>query len=88
MGQSFLTRYQKLVPSGVSSLSMSLIQELWVGMPMSLAIHDLGLSTVIGRDRKDFSGKPIIDASMQSIIERISTWDYRTQTRDSQDRNK
>lgn len=43
---------------------------------------------MIGRDRKDFSGKPIIDASMQSIIERISTWDYRTQTRDSQDRNK
>ncbi len=41
------------------------------GMPMSLAIHDLGLSTVIGRNNKDFSGKTIVDASTRSIIERI-----------------
>jgi transcription initiation factor TFIIB len=48
---------------------------------MSLAIHDLGLSTVIGRNSKDYSGKTIIDPYTRSIIERIRTWDYRTQTR-------
>jgi transcription initiation factor TFIIB len=54
-----------------------------VGMPISLAIHDLGLSTVIGKNNKDFSGKTIVDASTRVVIERIRTWDYRTQTRSS-----
>jgi transcription initiation factor TFIIB len=54
-----------------------------IGMPMSLAIHDLGLYTVIGRNNKDFSGKTIADASIRSVIKRIRTWDYRTQTRTS-----
>jgi transcription initiation factor TFIIB len=54
-----------------------------VGMPMSLAIHDQGLSTVIGRNKRDFSGKIIVDSTMRSLIERVRTWDYRTQTKDS-----
>jgi transcription initiation factor TFIIB len=54
-----------------------------VGIPLSLAKHDQGLSTIIGRDNRDFAGEIIIDSSMLSIIERIRTWDYRTQTRDS-----
>jgi transcription initiation factor TFIIB len=54
-----------------------------VGTPLSLAKHDQGLSTIIGRDNRDFAGEIIIDSSMLSIIERIRTWDYRTQTRDS-----
>ena len=54
-----------------------------VGIPVSLAIHDQGLSTIIGRDNKDFTGEIIIDSSILSIIERIRTWDYRTQTRNS-----
>lgn len=54
-----------------------------VGMPISLAIHDLGLSTVIGKNNKDFSGKTIVDTSTRVVIERIRTWDYRTQTRSS-----
>jgi transcription initiation factor TFIIB len=54
-----------------------------VGMPISLAIHDLGLSTVIGKNNKDFSGKTIVDTSTLVVIERIRTWDYRTQTRSS-----
>lgn len=59
-----------------------------IGMPISLAIHDLGLSTVIGRNNKDFSGKTIADASMRSVIKRIRTWDYRTQTRTSKDQSR
>jgi transcription initiation factor TFIIB len=54
-----------------------------VRMPISLAIHDLGLSTVIGKNNKDFSGKIIVDASTRVVIERLRTWDYRTQTRSS-----
>ncbi len=58
------------------------------GMPMSLAKHDQGLSTIIGRDNKDFTGEIIIDSSMRSIIERIRTLDYRTQTRDPRGRSR
>ncbi len=58
------------------------------GLPMSLAKHDQGLSTIIGRDNKDFTGKIIIDSSIRSIIERIRTWDYRMQTRDSRGRSR
>jgi transcription initiation factor TFIIB len=59
-----------------------------VGMPVSLAKHDQGLSTVIGRDNRDFSGETIIDPSSRSIIERLRTWDYRTQTRNSRTRSR
>jgi transcription initiation factor TFIIB len=45
-------------------------------------------STIIERDNKDFTGQIIIDSSMRSIIERIRTWDYRTQTRDSRGRSR
>lgn len=54
-----------------------------VGMPTSLAKHDQGLSTKIGRENKDFTGEMIFDSSMLSILQRIRTWDYRTQTRSS-----
>ncbi|MGH9994951.1 MAG: transcription initiation factor IIB, partial [Nitrososphaeraceae archaeon] len=59
-----------------------------VGMPISLAIHDLGLSTVIGKNNKDFSGKTIVDTSTRTVIERIRTLDYRTQTRSSKDQSR
>jgi transcription initiation factor TFIIB len=54
-----------------------------VGMPTSLAKHDQGLSTKIGRENKDFTGEMIFDSSILSILQRIRTWDYRTQTRSS-----
>jgi transcription initiation factor TFIIB len=54
-----------------------------VGMPTSLAKHDQGLSTRIGRENRDFTGEMIFDSSILSILQRIRTWDYRTQTRSS-----
>jgi transcription initiation factor TFIIB len=54
-----------------------------VGMPTSLAKHDQGLSTKIGRENRDFTGEMIFDSSILSILQRIRTWDYRTQTRSS-----
>jgi transcription initiation factor TFIIB len=55
------------------------------GLPMSLTIHDQGLSTWIGRENKDFTGERICDSSMLSILHRMRTWDHRTQTRNSKD---
>lgn len=57
-----------------------------VGAGTSLTMHDMGLSTVIGPANKDSTGKPL-SASMKSSIERLRTWDSRTQAHASSDRN-
>jgi transcription initiation factor TFIIB len=56
------------------------------GMPTSLARHDRGLATIIGRTDRDASGHPL-DATMRSTMQRLRTWDIRTQTNTSTDRN-
>jgi transcription initiation factor TFIIB len=56
------------------------------GIPTSLARHDMGLATVIGTPDRDASGRRI-DAAMRSMMERLRTWDVRTQTHSSTDRN-
>ena len=56
------------------------------GAPTSLTMHDRGLSTIIGTVNKDASGKPL-STSMKSSIERLRTWDSRSQTNSSADRN-
>jgi transcription initiation factor TFIIB len=48
------------------------------GMPTSLALHDMGLYTMIGRGHKDARGQAL-DASMRSTMGRLRTWDLRTQ---------
>ena len=57
-----------------------------VGSPTSLAYHDMGLATVIGKENKDSSGRQL-DASMSSRIQRLRTWDLRTKAHSSSDRN-
>jgi transcription initiation factor TFIIB len=57
-----------------------------IGMPTSLARHDMGLSTVIGMTDKDASGQKI-DAAMRSTMERLRISNLRTQTRSSTDRS-
>jgi transcription initiation factor TFIIB len=56
------------------------------GMPTSLARHDKGLATIIGRANKDASGQ-VLDATMRTTMERLRTWDFRTQAHTSTDRN-
>jgi len=56
------------------------------GAPSSLTIHDRGLSTVINPINKDASGKPL-STSMKSTIERLRTWDSRSQASKPVDRN-
>ena len=56
------------------------------GAPSSLAMHDKGLSTVISPVNRDSSGRPL-SSSMRSSIERLRTWDNRSQAHLSVDRN-
>ena len=56
------------------------------GMPTSLARHDKGLATIIGRANKDASGQ-VLDAAMRTTMERLRTWDFITQAHTSTDRN-
>jgi len=46
------------------------------GLPNSLARHDMGLSTIMGKPNQDASGH-IIDAAMRSRMERLRRWDLR-----------
>lgn len=56
------------------------------GTPSSLARHDMGLFTVIGRTDKDASGGQI-DPAVRSTMERLKIWDFRSQIRTATDRN-
>src|SRR3989338_4473453 len=56
------------------------------GTPTSLAMHDMGLATIINPQNKDATGKPL-SASMKSTIERLRTWDNRSQVHEPVDRN-
>jgi len=56
------------------------------GAPSSLTIHDMGLSTVINPQNRDATGKPLT-AAMKSTIERLRTWDNRSQVHEPVDRN-
>ena len=48
------------------------------GAPTSIARHDMGLATVIGRTDRDASGQKI-DAQMRSTMERLRKWDSNTE---------
>ncbi|MGI8834607.1 MAG: transcription initiation factor IIB, partial [Nitrososphaeraceae archaeon] len=56
------------------------------GMPASLARHDMGLSTIIGRADRDYTGNRIA-TSIKSTIDRLRILDYRTQLYSSTDRS-
>ena len=56
------------------------------GSPLSLARHDMGLSTIIGRTDKDASGHKI-DTEIRSTMERLRIQDFRIQTHTPADQN-
>ena len=57
-----------------------------VGSPSSLAFHDMGLATIIGKANKDSTGRKL-NASMNSAMERLRTWDARTRAHAAGHRN-
>jgi transcription initiation factor TFIIB len=59
-----------------------------IGMSLSsLARHDMGLSTIIGRTDRDASGN-ILDTAMRSRMQRLRTWDIRSQAHSSAAKNR
>ena len=56
------------------------------GAPSSLARHDMGLATIIGRGDRDASGQKI-DSSINSTMQRLRAWDFRIHFSRSSDRN-
>jgi transcription initiation factor TFIIB len=57
-----------------------------IGMPTSLARHDMGLSTIIGRTDRDAAGNRI-NSSLKSTIDRLRMLDHRTQLYSATDRS-
>ena len=87
-GKCGLVITDKITDSGAEWRSFSNDQNdrTRVGAGTSLTIHDMGLSTIIGVANKDATGKPLT-SSMKSSIERLRTWDSRSQAHTSTDRN-
>ena len=56
------------------------------GIPTSIAQYDMGLATVIGASNRDASGRPL-SGPMRTTVERLRTWDRRSQVHESADRN-
>lgn len=56
------------------------------GMPTSLTMHDKGLATMMAAGGRDASGRPLPSAS-RAGIERLRTWDRRSQVHEPIDRN-
>ena len=57
-----------------------------VGSPGSLAFHDMGLATIIGKTNKDSAGHSL-EASMNYRMQRLRTWDARTRVHTGGHRN-
>ena len=57
-----------------------------VGAPTSLAFHDMGLSTTIGKEATDASGNPI-DAATKMRMGRLRMWNSRSQIHSPIERN-
>jgi transcription initiation factor TFIIB len=56
------------------------------GLPTSLARHDMGLATIIGKHDRDASGHRL-DPIMRSRMQRLRVWNTRTRGRASANRN-
>ena len=57
-----------------------------VGTPTSLAFHDMGLSTTIGKEATDASGN-VIDAATRMRMSRLRMWNNRSQSHSATERS-
>lgn len=67
-GFVFHERMEESNPEWRSSSKDEVGDRSRTGTPISLAMHDMGLSTIIGREDNDASGRPLT-ASMKNMIE-------------------
>lgn len=56
------------------------------GRHTSLARHDMGLSTTIGKTNRDAGGR-LLDGDTRHMIQRLRVWDYRTRLATSSERS-
>ena len=56
------------------------------GAPTSLASHDMGLATVMGKGNRDATGTKI-DPLISSTMQRLRKWDFKVQIKTRSDRN-
>ncbi|MFL6365555.1 MAG: transcription initiation factor IIB family protein [Nitrososphaeraceae archaeon] len=56
------------------------------GAPTSLASHDMGLATIVGKNDRDASGTKI-NPSIRSTMQRLRTWDFRLKLNTPSDRS-
>ena len=56
-----------------------------VGAPTTLALHDYGLTTEIGRTMRDSHGK-YLDPAMRATVEKMRKWQSRSRTINSEER--
>lgn len=68
------------------SFSDDLNDKSRTGSPSSLAIHDRGLATTIGRESTDATGKSL-SVSMKQNMRRLRTWDSRSQVQQNTSKN-
>jgi transcription initiation factor TFIIB len=61
-------------------------ERIRTGSPTSLAQHDMGISSTIGRENIDSSGHQL-NASVSTTIQRLRTWDFRSKAQSSTHRN-
>ncbi len=73
-------------PEWRSSSKLEGKDESRAGMPTTIASHDMGLSTTIGSGNRDSTGRPL-SGSMKTAVDRLRTWDRRSQIHESSDRN-
>ncbi len=93
-GQAFCRRDGTIIPGmenyfrGMQKTRNSDTGELetGTGSPESVAMHDMGLATVIGKNNVDAHGGHI-RGQMRSTLDRLRTWDRRSQVNKSVDRN-
>jgi transcription initiation factor TFIIB len=77
--------YDKLQDTGPQWRTFS-TDETRIGIPRSLARHDMGLSTIIGRTDRDAGGNKL-DAAMRTRMSRLATWDKRSQVHTPKERS-
>ena len=53
------------------------VDDAQTGVPTSLAVHDQGLSTRIGQENRDSTGRPL-STEMRHNMKRLHTWDSRS----------
>ena len=77
---------QKMNDERTESSYDSFMENTRTGSAISLTMHDMGLSTIIGKYNQDFVGKPL-GYEMKQSMKRMRLWDSRSKAKTTSERN-